>query len=265
MRQKPIEKLDSTIVEWKLQPSGNWKKVLDAEWLHEKYVVEELSIEEIGRLANINPRLITIRAKELGLPIRSRKRRYELRAIRHAGWSKGLTKETHPTLRATSERQKKNSHFADPKWRVENLFTEEVKAKRAAGIKKAHQVKWGAMTLEETQNELSRIWKNKSPNQTEQLLLSLCPDTVEFVGNGQHWITFKTQQNKNPDFVVRPFSKTKKVIEYFGSYWHPRPEEPEELISLYKEVGVSCLVITQLQLADLTAVQESIESFCNSQ
>lgn len=73
-----------------------------------KYVVEELTIEQIGKLANLNPRLVTVRAKELGFPVRSRKRRYQLRSNRNDSWNKGLTKETHSTLKEISERQKKN-------------------------------------------------------------------------------------------------------------------------------------------------------------
>lgn len=252
------------IITLELRPNGHYKKIIDKDWLYRKYVIEERPIEEIGKLANINPRYVTQRAKEYGFPIRTKKRRYELRSERHDSWCKGLTKDTHPSLKSISEHQKKNSHFADPEWRKESLFTPEVRKKRAKGISKALKAKWDSMTSEEKQQEITRIWAGKSPNNTEQLILSLCPSNVEFVGNGQHWVTFKDGRNKNPDFVVRPFRKTKKVIEYFGKYWHPDPEEKQEIIQAYAKKKIECLVIEQDDLKQINKIRQLIADFCEN-
>lgn len=263
-RPKPTMILDPAIAEWVLQLSGNWKKILKEDWFRQKYLEEELPIEEIGELAQINPRLVTERARELGFPVRSKQRRYTLRSINNDPWNKGLTKETHSTLHQTSERQKINSHFANSEWREKTLFTEEVCKKRAEGIKKAHRAKWGAMTIEEKQNELTRIWEHKSPNNAEQLVKSISPSNVDFVGNGQFWVVFKNKRSKNPDFIVRPYKEHHKVIEFFGTYWHPQPEEPELIRKAYLEVGVDCLIIHEVELKDLPKLQQVIKTFCET-
>ena len=251
------------IVRLEKQASGNYKKIIDREWLYQKYVIERLPVEAIAKLAKINARLITKRAEEYGFPIRSKKDRYKLRSERNEPWNKGLSKNEHPSLLDLSKRQKENSHFADPDWRKNNLFTEEVKAKRSAGLKEAHQKKWANLTREEKIEKWKQLGHGMLPNKTEQFLLSLCPEQVEYTGNRQHWVTFKCGRNKNPDYVVRPFKSRKKVIEYFGSYWHQDEEEKQELIEKYAEVGIECLVILESDLKNIENVRARIVEFVN--
>lgn len=239
------------------------KKMIDRDWLYQKYVVEEKPVEEIGKLANINTRLVTKRAKEYGFPVRTKKRRYELRSERHDSWNKGLTKEDHPAIAAASELQKRIGRFRNPEWRKEK-HTPELLEKRGKTISKALKAKWDSMTSEEKQQQLTKMWASRSPNKTEQLILSLCPSNVEFVGDGQHWVTFEDGRNKNPDFVVRPFRKTKKVIEYFGKFWHPDPEEKKEIIQAYAKRNVKCLVIEQDDLKRMDKVKQMITNFCEN-
>lgn len=260
-RPRPTEELDSRVASWELQPSRNWKKILNKEWLHRVYIIEELPIEEIAKIANINTSSIKSRVLELGIPLRNKKRSYTLRSERNDSWNKGLTKENNQTLKKVSERQRLKSHFANKQWRQEHLFTEEVKKKRYTGIKKALRAKWDSLTEEEKQQQLTKIWSGKKPNNSESLLATIFPKNIEYTGNGQHWVVFRDGRRKNPDFVVRPFSQSKKVIEFFGSYWHPDLDEVDSLIALYKEIGIVCWVIKSSDLKDLGSIKAQAENF----
>lgn len=45
---------------------------------------------------------------------------------------------------------------------------------------------------------------------------------------------------KFPDFYNM---ESHKVFEYFGSFWHPRPEEEHELVEYYKSKGWDCQIL----------------------
>jgi len=57
---------------------------------------------------------------------------------------------------------------------------------------------------------------------------------------GKKWIGRKV-----PDFIDEP---GKRVFEYFGTYWHPRPEEEAEVIEHYALKGYSCTVLWETDL-----------------
>lgn len=43
-----------------------------------------------------------------------------------------------------------------------------------------------------------------------------------------------------PDFYNQ---ENKRLFEYFGNYWHPRPEEAEEVVDYYRLLGWECEVL----------------------
>lgn len=78
--------------------------------------------------------------------------------------------------------------------------------------------------------------------------LSLAP-YLEKLGykhnNAEHYGTDERDQmtfigRKVPDFVN---FEERKVFEYFGSFWHPRPEEEHELVEYYKSKGWDCQIL----------------------
>lgn len=85
----------------------------------------------------------------------------------------------------------------------------------------------------------------------ERLFDALTPDYVEYTGDKRFWLVFKDGRHKNPDFVVRPFSTTKTVVEIFGSYWHSKDEEVS-LVGQYAEIGVRCIVIWESDVVEAT-------------
>lgn len=108
---------------------------------------------------------------------------------------------------------------------------------------------------------LKKLQFGKKINKLEARFRDLLPEKVEYVGDHAFWVCLKGGQPKNPDFVVRPFSKTKKVIEVFGSYWHP-PEDEKSLIKAYQEAGVDCLVVWDHEInGDCLSLVNRIQSW----
>ena len=85
----------------------------------------------------------------------------------------------------------------------------------------------------------------------ELLFEKLEGDLVHRTSGGKFFVTFKSGKCKNPDFIVRG-TKGRKVVEIFGRYWHPDPNEEFELPASFKEVGYDCLVIWEDELPNLS-------------
>lgn len=88
-----------------------------------------------------------------------------------------------------------------------------------------------------------RVIRNRRPSRLEKKVIDLCVERLEYTGDGQFWVTLE-KRHKNPDFVVRPFRLSKRVVEVFGGlgYFHTR-EEAVELTAAYQKLGIECLVL----------------------
>ena len=98
---------------------------------------------------------------------------------------------------------------------------------------------------------------NKKELLLNQLLNNFFPNEYKYVGDGQFWI-----ENFNPDFIN--VNGQKKIIEFFGVYWHSKEEDIErdkERIETYKKYGYKTLVIWENELEDLEKVKEKIREF----
>ena len=132
-----------------------------------------------------------------------------------AAWNKNLTKETDVRVKKYADRLK------IVKGNMNLWLDSEVVSKILAG-------------------------RGKSPNHLERLFIKLTPDCVRFVGDGSWWRKLLNGKYKNPDFKV---TGQNKVIELFGDYWH-RNDSPQELIDLYNQIGIACLVFWEHELYD---------------
>lgn len=83
-------------------------------------------------------------------------------------------------------------------------------------------------------------------NGLEARLAKHLPPGFSFTGDHSFWVRLHGR-NKNPDFVVRPFRKTKQVVEVFGDYWHTK-EEAVQLIQEYEAVGIQCFVLMEHEI-----------------
>ena len=86
--------------------------------------------------------------------------------------------------------------------------------------------------------------KNTRPTKPEMVFDEMTPEIIRYVGDGSWWRTLPNGKHKNPDFKV---TGQDKVIEVFGDYWH-RNDDPQEIIDLYNEGGLDCLVIWENEI-----------------
>lgn len=111
--------------------------------------------------------------------------------------------------------------------------------------------------LESKKNQINKI------NKIEKVVLDIFEKfDLIYVGDRSKWVTFKNGRHKNPDFI---FADLKICIEVFGDYWH-KDENPDDLISLYKEIGWSCLVIWEREInkKSSSSIFEIVMNFINS-
>lgn len=122
--------------------------------------------------------------------------------------------------------------------------------------------------------EGKRNWKNPEyikkiqkglhncPNKSETVLINLFKDLnldYKFVGDWSLNI-----DGKNPDFINY---KSKKLIEFFGSYYHDTIVETSrevheiERINHFKKNGYECLIIWEEELQDLNKLSEKLIRF----
>ena len=110
-------------------------------------------------------------------------------------------------------------------------------------------------------------FSNLMPNNTEQKIIDLQIPNLYYTGNFKFWITFKNNRRKNPDFIIKPFSKAKKVIELFGglNFFHTKDEEVL-ITQLYNEIGIQCLIIWDYDINTknkLDIIHKKILAFIN--
>jgi len=102
---------------------------------------------------------------------------------------------------------------------------------------------------------LSAAW-NMKPNQPEILLLWLLEGL--YSGDWQYMGDFSFIVNgKNPDFM---HVKQKKLIEFFGDYWH-RNDCPGVRAAIFAACGYQTLVIWECEMKDLERVADRIHEF----
>lgn len=99
---------------------------------------------------------------------------------------------------------------------------------------------------------------NKSEKRLSYILRKLVPSEYKYNGDCRLGITIG---GMIPDFWN--VNGKKKVIEFFGSYWHSEDETPKK-IAKYKEFGVDCLIIWDYEMKDKEAVKNKILTFTHN-
>lgn len=111
------------------------------------------------------------------------------------------------------------------------------------------------------------IFKKDGPNSWEQKICNLDIPDVQFVGDHSFWITLQSESGntkyKNPDFILTPFSKTKKAIEVWGNWWH-KDEDPNDLKTMYNKEGIDVLILQDHDIKKSSSyLKNKIERFIN--
>jgi hypothetical protein len=97
-------------------------------------------------------------------------------------------------------------------------------------------------------NLINGRFKKQYPNSWEQKIIDLNISNLKYVGTHIFWITLHDYNNndkviyKNPDFIITPFSKSKKVIEVWGRWWH-RNDNIEKIEKMYNNKNIEVLFL----------------------
>ena len=153
--------------------------------------------------------------------------------------------------------------------------TDEVKMKLSS-LQKGNKLFFGHTHTEEAKKKMSdvrkklfkdkkflenfyiynKIGKIERPNKQEvriiNILNEICPGKYEFVGDFKLWIN-----GRNPDFINKD---KRRVIEFFGKYWH-REEDVEERSNHFMKEGYETLIIWDYELKNIEKVKNKILKF----
>lgn len=138
---------------------------------------------------------------------------------------------------------------------------ESVKQSLAKASSKRMKMEWGRRGVNVRRKALRRLLERRGMTKGERVLARLfrAYPEIEFTGNGAFWVTSSDGAHLNPDFVVHPFRKTRKVIEYFG-YTGRKPKTFEK-IRRYKGRDIFCLAIFPEDLAYLDVTKRKVAEF----
>jgi len=218
----------------KERTKGRFHREVDNEKILDLYTNHGYSAKEIAEIFDCDSSVIFNRLKCFGVKIREPKesvnmerRVMKFKQCKRGGWKLGPRSEQQKEIL----KQKGIERWKDPKMREKML-----KGARK-GMEKART----------------------SPSGFEQKVMKVVPKNVRFVGNGKFWIPIKNgkYKNRNPDFIVEPFKKTKKVVEVLGGYFHDPIftkelwwDHQERITNEYKSAGVECFCIWYFDFYD---------------
>jgi len=111
---------------------------------------------------------------------------------------------------------------------------------------------------------VSKVYKGRNvrPNKPEKYLLfllnKLFPNVYKYVGDFSFVIG-----GRNPDFID---IKHKKIIEFFGDYWHnrhifPKVQSEYNRILHFNKYGYNVLVIKEFELKDINSLILKLKDF----
>lgn len=165
-----------------------------------------------------------------------------------------LKYENHPEL-IENLRQKGIERMSDPIYREHisqevkatyqepDVFARISKQRKEIANKPAHRKMLSDRMIHAWQDpEIAKKYldgMNQTPNNFEIDFDNATPGILRFTGDRSWWRNLPNGKHKNPDFKVTGMNK---VVELFGDYWH-RNDDPNELISLFAEIGFECMVI----------------------
>lgn len=115
-----------------------------------------------------------------------------------------------------------------------------------------------SLKLYQDKNYLKKLYlaRERKPNNCELKLLyilkELFKEKYKYTGDFSFWV-----DNINPDFISL---KDRKVIEFFGEYWHKIEDEGTKLL-IYKKNNYSVLFIWENELKDLESLKIKLKLF----
>jgi len=256
-------------------------------WLYHEYWVEGLTLAKIAEISGVSQALIRRYMKKFDI-----KRRTLVEACKggnQTSFKKGskIGKSTQfckghvPTYKGKKmpEHIRKNIEIANRKF-IEQNPTRRREICRKAG-KKSYEAKLKRgepYHSEEARKNIGlknkvhmkKLWQNpetvklffkatkKRPTNPEKIFDEMTPDVIRYTGNRAWWRKLDDGKHHNPDFKI---TGQNKVVEIFGDYWH-RNDDPQELIDLYAQAGLDCLVFWEKEVyKNPEQIKERVNNF----
>jgi len=140
--------------------------------------------------------------------------------------------------------------------------TEEEKKRQEEAVFQKYGVRNVAQVpeIKERIIETTRKTQSKRPSELEMKVEAFLPPYIKYTGDWKFWVTFLNGHKKNPDFVVRPFRKWRKVVEVNSLHYHTL-EEAEKVTKEYEKIGIQCLVIWMEELEEPDKLRKKIATF----
>ena len=244
------------------------------DWLYQKYINEKLGAPEIARLCGIRHQRIYDWLKKHG--IKSRSKSEAQRGIKRLPPSLETRKKL--SIIQTKYRAKSlvPQLYHDKNWLYKKYVTEKLSSVAIAKMCNTYEarvwywLKKFNIPTRDRSNAIKETWKSpdyvkkalqsreKRPSTPEKMFDEMTDDDIRYVGNRTWWKKLPSGKWKNPDFII---SGQDKVIEIFGDYWH-RNDDPQDLIDLYKQIGLDCLVIWEKEIHKTPqSVLEKLDNF----
>lgn len=111
-------------------------------------------------------------------------------------------------------------------------------------MKEIATIRWQDLSFRKKMSKIFPKANEIKPNKLERFFDDMTPPNIRYIGNGTWWRLLPNGKRKNPDFKV---TGENKVIEVYGDYFH-RNDDPQELIGLFKQIGIDCLVIWEKEI-----------------
>lgn len=133
-------------------------------------------------------------------------------------------------------------------------------------ISKSVKVLWSNRDYAIRNRQGCNIKPNKPEKALSYIIRKVSPHKFKYNGDGRLGVALA---GRIPDFVN--VNGKKQVIELFGEYWHgekrtqrTKEQETERLISHYKKLGYSCLIIWEFDLKNKDNVKNIIKEFAEA-
>ncbi len=253
----------------------------DKNWLYQKYWGEGLCMLKIAHLCKHDEATIYYWMKKHGIKCRTKIGKD------NANWKGGKIKKICEICNAIFEVKpdqiKKNWGIVCSNLCRHKLLSKKFKGKNNPNFGKHHSKKtkqkigkaskrkiYSEETRRKKSQTMIKIWQNpeyikktlkatnRKPTNPEKMFNEMTPDIIRYTGNRAWWRKLDDGKNHNPDFKI---TGQNKVVEIFGDYWH-RNDEPQELIDLYAQAGLECLVFWEKEIYENPEqIKEKVNNF----
>lgn len=200
--------------------------------LKTKYITEEKSANKIAKEYSCGTKTIKRRLKEFNITCPNKLRKKKI-------------SETCKKQRNTSSYKLKHGKIIKKRWEDKayknkmKIALKGWKHSDKSKLKMSLAKKGKKIPDKQRRKMLQHSYsQNKMEKQFENFLNIHCKNIYKYVGNGQIFINGFV-----PDFINK---KEKKLIEFFGDYWHKNTKEKDKLrLKTYKKYGYNTLVVWQ--------------------